>query len=228
MRSFLVVVALVLALLPASPAAASCGAEDVTVTGRADEQALACDALRAVEGYFAAFDGGDRAPAFRIVFVESIPADDSAASRPVTGTYWRSKHLIEVTSLDSRSAAGTLHWHLPWSRQIAQSVVTHEIVHAFTAQIEGSLPVAWIEYMAYAIQFELMAPDLRRTILAAYPDARAFSDNTQVCDINYLIDPDLFAVRAYLDYLQRGGHAYVASILGGEVDTRPPRHWKCE
>jgi hypothetical protein len=211
---------------PAAEACAACPAP-VSVEGTPDEAGLACDQYAAVQAYFAGL-GFEAAPAVRVKFEETVHLSESPGSYAVTGEFIPDEDLIEMTSPDSKAPARILHWQQPWSREMAASVLEHELVHAFVnAIVPSPLARAWNEFVAYAVQFELMQPALRRNILAAYPKAEPYDQKSSVCDLSYLLDFDLFGLRAYLTTEAGGGPNYIKQILSGSIPTGAPRRFEC-
>ena len=104
------------------------------------------------------------------------------------------------------------------------SFLRHELAHIGVWQILGPdarrLRHEWHEFLAYSIQLDLMDGPLVRTLLANYPDARAFGDLTEVNEFVYGMNPDQFAVMAYLTYREKGAKDFVRGLLRGDI--RPP------
>lgn len=226
LRALLTVLTL-LFVCPLAQAHAACGNEKVTVEGSEEEASVACDAYAMVADYFAKL-GHPVSPSFEVRFETTVHVDGSADGYPVTGLFTPEEHLVEVTALDSTAPARALHWRQPWTRPLARSILLHEFTHAFVdAVLPGQLPQAWNEFVAYAVQFELMDPALRGAILADYPGATAYEDASLVCELGYVLDFDLFGVRAYLTAEAGGGSAYVGRILSREVQTSTPRRYEC-
>ncbi len=239
-RDALLAIFALLAVASAPTAAfADCGRDGVTIHGSPDEQDEACAALDEVISHFA--DGG-LVVSLRVTirFQPSvvIERDGDAAVAPTgseprlaSGFYHIARREIRMT----RSASAWTHrrrpWNLPWDRPLALSILKHEIVHAIIYQMLGAdhrkLPRAWHEALAYAVQIELMDPDLRARVLAQYPHRGAFSSTLHVNDIVYGIDPDSFAVAAYKTYVQGGKMAFLRRAISFQfemidMDHMPP------
>jgi hypothetical protein len=79
--------------------------------------------------------------------------------------------------------------------------------------------------IGYAVEFAVMDPALRAKILASYPNAKPFEKLTLVCDeLTYLSDVDLFGIQSYLTIEARGGKAFLARVLSGELKLPQPPH----
>lgn len=233
-----IIVLLAIATTP-TPALADCGRDGVTIDGSPDEHDEACEALGEVIGHFA--DGGlviDLRVTIRFQPSVAIERDGDEAAQPASGEprlasgfYHVARREIWMTRSTSVWAHRRRPWNLPWDRPLALSILKHEIVHAIIYQLLGSdhrkLPRAWHEALAYAVQIELMDPDLRARVLAQYPRRDAFSSTLHVNDIVYGIDPDSFAVAAYWTYVQGGRMAFLRRAIGLQfemidMDHMPP------
>jgi hypothetical protein len=208
-----------------SSASESCAG--ITTEGSLEEVATACDSYLRVQAYFARL-GFDRSLTLRVRFQDTVRLDGPVDGYPVTGLFVPADALIEMTSLDSAVPARALHWNQPWTRPIAASILDHEFAHAFVSAVQSNpLPQSWNEFVAYAVQFELIQPALREAILAAYPGAEPHQQRSEVCDMNYLIDFDLLGVRSYLTAEASGGPDYIKKILVGDVPAGTPRRFEC-
>ena len=65
-------------------------------------------------------------------------------------------------------------WGQAWSREVVGSFLRHEMVHTVIWEAVGAdskrLRPEWHEFIAYAIQIDLMEPELRQRVLAAHAD----------------------------------------------------------
>ena len=217
-------VACVLGFVP--PALADCGADGVKVSGTAEEVAVACDALADVRDYFGRL-GYTLEPSVKISFEEEVLLDvDQGDDYRVSGCFNAPLHEIEVTSWTSASQAERRPWGIEWGREIVASITRHELVHMAISEVLGEqdkrVGVPWHEFIAYAVQLELMDPALRNKILEKYSDLSPFASPDHVNVFLHGADPDAFGVRSYLYAQEHGGIEFIRHILSGEVsfDTR--------
>lgn len=197
-----------------------CGHKSVSVEfmDRAD-LALACDALADVLGYFHGM-GFNFQPRFTVSFAE--PAKGRSVEGVVAYGYTDLRSSVVVVHTWSYRAP----WGLPWSRAMIGSFLRHEIAHIAVWQILGPnarrMRHEWHEFVAYAIQLDRMDGPLLRTLLANDPDARAFADLSEVNEFIYGMNPDVFAIMAYLTYREKGGQEFVRRLLRGEIVPPAP------
>ena len=118
---------------------------------------------------------------------------------------------------------------MQWSEALEHSFLRHELVHVavwhFLGASAKSLPREWDEFIAYAVQLELMEPRLRDKVLASFSSVRAFDSATEVNEFLYGMDPEAFAVAAYRTYRQGGGIRFISELLTRAAqgwDTPPP------
>lgn len=208
------------------PALADCGAAGVEVVGTDEEVAVACDALDDVRDYFGRL-GFTLEPSVEISFQEEVLLEvDEGDDYRVSGCFIAPLHRIEVTSWTSASQAERRPWGVDWGREIVASITRHELVHMAISEVLGEqdqrVGVPWHEFIAYAVQFELMDPTLRGRILESYADLSPFTSPDHVNVFLHGADPDAFGVRSYLYAQERGGIDFIRSILAGDVsfDTR--------
>ena len=199
---------------------ANCGHKGVSVkvTEPAD-LALACDALAAVLAYFRDLGFGFQ-PRFSLTFADGRRSQSTDGVVAYGYADMRSSVVLVRTSSDRQP------WGLPWSRAMVGSFLRHELAHIAVWQILGPdarrLRHEWHEFVAYAIQLDLMEGPLVRTLLANYRDARAFGGLTEVNEFVYGMNPDRFAVMAYLTYRERGAQDFVRRLLRGEITPPAP------
>lgn len=103
----------------------------------------------------------------------------------------------------------------PLSRALYQSFVAHEVAHLVAQglfEMDGPY-VAAQEYIAYTTQLGAMEPALRERILARY-DQPAFLEETEINEVFLLLDPEVFAVKAYRHFVAPGnGAAFYRKLL---------------
>jgi len=116
-------------------------------------------------------------------------------------------------------------WGLPWSPQLAMSFLHHELVHMAVWRIVGDGPVRlrpeWHEFIAYAIQLDLLSPQLRDQVLTTHAEALPSENFLDINEFTSRMDPECFAVMAYKTYLANGRESFVARLLGGEFVPPP-------
>jgi hypothetical protein len=194
----------------------SCGYKDVVVIySNTAELVAACDALNDVATFFRAI-GFEVAPAVSLEFADR-PADYTAPH----GYFDTARAKVVVY----RSAA-VAPWGLSWNLALAASFLRHELVHVMVWRASKEprrLPREWHEFIAYAVQFDLMDAKLLDSILASRADVQAFAGLLAVNEFTYGMGPEAFAVAAYKTYLARGGAQLVQQLLTGEVV--PPPVW---
>jgi hypothetical protein len=211
----------------AAAGVADCGYERVSVTGSDEEIADACRALEEVHAYFSdlglAFE-----PQFSLTFHDRIfldlvepGAQERLGKVQVSGMYDAGRKEIHVTSGESELHETRSPWGIAWDPEIAYSILQHEMVHMAVHKILGSayreLGPSWREFIAYSVQFELMKPDLRRHILASYPDIVPFRGPGGVSPLAHALDPCAFGVRAYLYTQENGGGEFIRRVLTGDI-----------
>ncbi len=100
-------------------------------------------------------------------------------------------------------------------KTLYKSLITHELAHALlwqnmkTANISREMH----EYFAYSIQLALLDDAYREKIILAN-NVEAFSDDAEITEDYYLLNPTRFAVKSYLHFLAaNNGWDYLRSIL---------------
>jgi hypothetical protein len=229
-RAALVAIALIGLVLP-QPALAACGYSGVSVSGTAEELADACQALEEVLGYFRKI-GLRPEPAVEISFQDRVyidmyphvyePAGKEAVGRnEVSGSYNFRLRELQITSGRRELRRERRPWGIAWSQPIAYSILQHELVHAVVASLLGreyqKFAKAWHEFIAYAVQFDLMDPALKAKVFANYPDAKPFQFPESVNPIVYAADPDEFGVSSYLYADANGGPRFIGQLLLKDV-----------
>ena len=206
---------------------AACAREEIVVIGAEAEEADACDAVEGVFSYLAA--AGIRPPARLVIRFQpnvmlTLEAGGSSPSTllAVSGYYDARRNEVRITSLESPWTAHRRPWGLPWDRRLGFSILRHEIAHAVIyyalGETSGRLPRAWHEALAYAVQIELMEPDLRAEVLARYPAKEAFGSMLHINDFVYGVDPDAFAISAYKTYVREGRQSFINRALGFQYE----------
>ena len=178
------------------------------------ETAAACRALTNITEFFGAI-GFDLAPRVTIRFVERA----SDAAHYVHG-YFDDLHSQIVIGRQS----DTKNWDIAWNDKLAYAFLCHEMAHFAIWEILSNarlrLRPEWHEFIAYAIQFELMDSDIRTKILTTYSTVQASKGFFEINEFISRMDPDRFAVIAYKTYRDNGGENFVARLL--RADFSPP------
>lgn len=175
---------------------------------------MACRALTDITEYFRGM-GFEVTPRVSLRFADR-PAGRPAGPSSAHGYFDRGRSQIVFHRVSDVSP-----WGLPWTPQLAGSFLRHELAHMAIWQIVGGDPNRlrreWHEFIAYAIQLDLMEPRLREGVLAAQARVRSFKNLAEVNEFTSRMDPDVFAVAAYKTYIAEGGTAFVAQLLRGEI-----------
>jgi hypothetical protein len=225
MRTAAIAVLLTAIFLP-QKAFADCGHAGVTVVGSPSERAFACRALHGVLSFFTKL-GLPLRPRVTITLRDAVFIDVGSHEPsqppvliPVSGLFDAGRRTIEITAPTSAHGGGRRPWGIAWTPELAFSILQHELAHMASAEVIGlrwhRVDTAWREYLAYAIQFELMPPELQTRILAAYPGARPFDDIYNINMMLLYLDPDLFAVKVHLHSSSLGGRDHVRALLSDE------------
>ena len=194
---------------------ANCGHENVEVvyTQKAD-LAAACNVLAGTLGYFQRM-GFEVEPRFSLTFVD--PGQGKSVEGVISYGYVDLRSSIIVVYSSSYREP----WGLLWSRKVASSFLQHELVHIAVWQILGPeaerLPREWHEFIAYAVQLDLMDPEILKDVLAHFSDVHAFDELSEVNEFTYGMNPEVFAVAAYLTYRKRGAQNFVRRLLRAEI-----------
>jgi hypothetical protein len=197
---------------------AACGHSGVEVSyfERAD-LAAACAALTDIVAYFRSM-GFAFEPTVSVKFVE--PRRKPAEGVVAYGHADVRSALVVVNTLSHRQP-----WGMPWNKELMGSFLRHELTHIAVWQIlgrdAGRLRHEWHEFIAYAIQLHLLEPELRRKALANFSGIRPFDDLSAVNEFTYAMNPDAFAISAYLTYREKGAQAFVRQLLRGEIVPPP-------
>ena len=186
---------------------------DVVFDDRA-ELDMACRALTDITEYFRGM-GFEVTPRVSLRFADR-PSSRSAGLSSSHGYFdrWRSQIVVH-------RASDVSPWGLPWPPQLAGSFLRHELAHMAVWEVvdrdRSRLRREWHEFIAYAVQLDLMEPRLREGVLAAQARVRSFKNLAEVNEFTSRMDPDVFAVAAYKTYIAEGGTAFVAQLLRGEI-----------
>jgi len=197
---------------------ANCGHRGVQIAyTRPADIGAACEALADTLSYFRRI-GFELEPAFFLTFAD--PDKEKPVEGAVSYGYAdrRSSTIVVYSSSQRRP------WGLPWNSKAAASFLHHELVHMAVWQILGreaeQLRHEWHEFIAYAVQLHLMDPQLLTRVRANFSGVRPFTDFSEVNEFTHGMNPDAFAIAAYLTYRERGAERFVRALLRGELS--PP------
>lgn len=189
---------------------ATCGYKDVVVVYKGTaELVTACDALNELTAYFRAI-GFEVTPSGSLEFADH-PVD-------IAGSHGYFDHGAARVVV-YRSAL-IRPWGRVWDHTMMASFLRHELAHMMVWRVgknAGHLPREWHEFIAYAIQFDLMEPKLLDRILASQANVQPFGGLLEVNEFTYGIGPEYFAVAAYKTYLVRGKAQLIQQLLIGEI-----------
>lgn len=182
------------------------------------ESAEACRALADVVGYFQKLQFSFE-PTFSIRFRSSMPADNHEGRR--THGFFDSNAGTVVLF----RSPNVTPWGLVWSRNLANSFLRHEMVHAslwhLLKEDFKKIRPEWHEFIAYAIQLDLMNTELRQQILANNVDIGPFSNLANVNEFTHGMAPDDFAISSYRTYLSRGSGTFINRLLTFQIKPPP-------
>ena len=82
------------------------------------------------------------------------------------------------------------------------------------------LPASWHEFVAYAVQIDLLDHEIRNEILARSSQLKGFSALNYINDaVIAFLPPKHMAVMSYRAYLRWGGQEFLARLLRFEVEV---------
>ena len=211
----------------AMQARAACGSEKIAIEGAGPNIVEVCRSIDEVAEYFAniglSFPTEINIKISDKVLLNFYNPDGSGPpiEFQVSGYYDPAKNKIEITSPHSAASSDRRPWRLQWSPELAFSILKHELTHAAVHQnfktAAKSISKPWMEFIAYAVQISLMDENLRKKVLASYPDAAPFETPERVNPFIYGYDPDAFGVRAYLFVRDKGGAQFIRKIITGQT-----------
>jgi hypothetical protein len=198
---------------------AACGYEQVTVSGASRrELAEVCKALGEVLAYFQGI-GFRFEPKFSLYFRTGASAD-AVDSLRAHGYFDRRSSKINIFK-------GPRHrpWGLKGTPEIAASFLRHEMVHMALLRVLGNdyerIRKVWHEFIAYAVQIDLMPSSLRERILSRYPTTMAFASQEAVNEFTYGADTSQFSISAFKSYKANGGAQFVKKLIRFEIVPQP-------
>lgn len=127
--------------------------------------------------------------------------NENTGKRKVSGFYNADTREVRVFSFAYKREDRTP-WGLLWSKEIAYSILQHEITHALIHHIKGldlkKIDRVWNEYIAYGVQFAVMDADLRNRVLNGTKKTDNFIDNPWVVNyMTYAADTDKFSIMVH-------------------------------
>ena len=192
----------------------ACGHPQVTMAhARPQNIGEICGAIHDVVTYFADL-GASFEPVVTIEFSTTLPSESAL---------FRSHGSYDARELKIRlnDAGGFLAWGITSRGTLARSFLTHELVHMAMHRTLGErtreLPLHWQEFVAYAVQFDLMSSPLREEILSAHPEITAYESLWHVHEFTYAGAPEAFAISAYKTYVQRGRTNFLWQVLHSKI-----------
>lgn len=179
-----------------------------------NELIMVCRAVSDITAYFQSI-GFDLTPNGTLLF------NDRSSERTFTHGYFDSKRSQIVVYRTTNMKP----WGQPWTSRMAGSFLRHELVHMVIWEIVSGDPARlrpeWHEFIAYAIQFDLMDPQQRTSLLAPMAHIRPFETLLEVNEFTAHMKPSQFAIAAYKTYLGKGARKFVKQLLLGEIAPAP-------
>ena len=210
-----------ISLFSASWAAADCGLSGLQISGATPlEQQTSCDSLTQVVSLFKTV-GVEINPKFKLFFEDQAIVLFGEELVEVHGYFDDEKFEMHITTFANPRNKELTPFGLPWELKNGVSYVLHEMTHLVVATDlalhQRKLKHEWHEFMAYAVQLELMDLELRNNILNQYSKTEAFENPEAVNSMIYEMDPDVYAVKAYKSMKVWGGVSFLKKVLAGEV-----------
>jgi hypothetical protein len=193
----------------------------ITVTaGTTDHAVHLCSVARAARSRLAACHMPQTAP-IDIRIVTELPAQHAKCM----GLYHCDTEIIEILDLAGlrRSVSPSSAFARIPPEALQDSLVAHEMVHALIHQRLGadSGPPVQNEYIAYAMQLDLMSDPARQALLAAR-DIKAPIPPEGLNEIILLMAPDVFAIFSWHHFRQEGhGCTLIGKLLDGAPGPFP-------
>lgn len=187
----------------------------IRIKASADEAALVCASVARVVSYFGEA-GLDVVPRGTISFVDEIR--DTRWAHPPHGYF----ELRDFKIVIVRGAADRW-WGLGKSEELLGSL-HHELSHMAVAVVMGerfkTLPASWQEFVAYAVQLDLLDTEIRNEVLARNPQLKGFQAFADLNDyVVGFLAPEQMALMSYKAYQAWGGQEFLGRLLRFEVDV---------
>lgn len=160
--------------------------------------------------------------ALSTVKVETVDEPQSHCGVPVYGTFDPSTSTIRLASLSlciAQFPAGSAHAALP-PRNAYQSIVVHEMTHAFLSGRTKSRPLPRVaqEYVAYVVQISSMNENDQSRFLSAF-SGQPIAELWHFNELSYFLNPEQFAVLAFEHFRHpSNGCGFLQRVVSGEVN----------
>lgn len=221
MRSILYKSLILLSIFAGRPLAASaeaCGISSVTIEGaKPTEEKAACDSIGKLTAYFQSLGIKTDVPSIHFYFKPQVLLPGTDIS--VHGYFDTDDNSIHMTHFEGQ--AERMPWGFAWSEAMASSFLLHEVAHLYAISYMGDgfrkLDRHWHEFLAYSLQIELMDPELQGRLLQFSGGAKAFDAPADVTSLHYEMDPDRYALRAFLSSRKWGGEAFLKNLLDRKI-----------
>lgn len=215
---FKYLILLVLISIRVSPAEAACGYNGVVIEGaKPAEEKAACASVERLTTYFRSLGIEAAEPTIHFYFKPQVLLPGTDIS--VHGYFDTDDNSIHMTHFDGQ--AERMPWGFAWSEAMASSFLLHEVAHLFAISYMGNdfrkLERHWHEFLAYSLQIELMEPELKSRLLQFSGDAKAFEKAADVSSLHYEMDPDRYALRAFLSSRKWGGDSFLKNLLDRKI-----------
>lgn len=193
----------------------ACKHKGVTVLNNSpNELTMVCRAMNDIVAYFKSIGFSPKLKA-------TLTFADRAGDRGFSHGYFDANESRIVVYRSSNASP----WGRPWTSRMAASFLRHELVHLAIWEILGEVPTRlkqeWHEFVAYAIQFDLMDPKLRSSVLASMGHIRPFETFLEINEFVARMKPGQFAVAVYKMYRAKGGRKFVQQLLLGKIVPTP-------
>lgn len=116
------------------------------------------------------------------------------------------------------------------TKRLFESIVTHELAHAFIYQMRDGAgdTIAEDEYVAYAMQYLALSEDDRAAILEAMPGQASFVTRDMLNDVFLSLSPMVFGSWAWRHFSkQEDGCELIEKIIGQEIDFTVHDAFRC-
>lgn len=199
----------------------SCGYRNVKVSNfQGTELTVTCKALSEVVAYFHNIEL-DFDPRVSLLFRDkNVEVPKSAPAGQSYGFFdERNSTIVMMRSSVVRP------WGFDWNSELAASFLRHELIHMAVRLILGNdyerLRPEWHEFIAYSVQFELMSPSLRNSILASHRDVMEFPSLAGINEFTSRMDPAIFSIASYKTYRHNGSEKLIRRLLRFEFQPPP-------
>jgi len=162
--------------------------------------------------------GFDVSHELRIIVVDALTTHDAL---PVFGTFDDRSGDVTVLSFSASQKAtkGRSIFGLEMNDALHQSFIAHEIAHAVAQKnFRISRPsITAHEYIAYTVQLATFPPPVRKQILEVIK-VGAFENEHQIDETYLFLNPEYFAVKAYLHLMKaENGARFYKRVLSGTL-----------